>query len=44
MPTMFWIETHQPLTLTTIVARIVQLSKSTLPRDEDLQNAAEKSQ
>ena len=51
MPTMFWIETHQPWatlvkhqSLTTTVVQIAQLSKSTLPPDEDLQNVAETSQ
>ena len=50
MPTMLWIETHQPWarfvihqSLTTTVVQIVRLSKSTLSPDEDLQCAVETS-
>ena len=50
MPTMLWIETHQPWArfvihqlLTTMVVQIVWLSKSTLLPDEDLQCAVKTS-
>ena len=50
MPTMLWIETHQPWarfvihqSLTTTVVPIVRLSKSTIYPDEDLQCAVEMS-
>ena len=48
IPTILWIETHQPWarfvihqSLTTTVVQIVRLSKSTLLPDEDLQSAVE---
>ena len=51
MPTILWIETHQPWatfvihqSLTIMVVQIVRLSKSTLSPDEDLQCSVEKSQ
>ena len=51
IPTILWIETHQPWarfmirqSLTTTMVQIVQLRKSTLLPDEDLQSAVETSQ